>query len=251
MRGEANFLVRRFLFALFNKTKEILEGQTMGSCKTERITQFRLFMSKDQTMNSPGSDRISFYESVIRLAKEVRCRLLTVFILSDLFVVSTKVELGRGQEYPSDKDLTDALQALIKALNADSDEKSVTEHRIHTPERPQLINVDVFIVFDEAHTLADSYDHDNESRFISLRRVLHALRSLPLFSFFLSTTGKITQFGQPRGQDKSNRINGGHLVSPRPFVFTGFDQLVGKFKQGQRLDHVTSLLFISHLGRPL
>jgi hypothetical protein len=195
-------------------------------------------MSKNQSMKRPRSNRLTFYNSVIKLAREVRCRLLTVFILSDLFVVSTKVEETRVP--PSDKDLTDALTVLTKALNAG--EQSATEHHI---------GIDVFIVFDEAHTLANSYDDDNESRFISLCRVLHALRSLPLFSFFLSTTGKITQFGQPRGHDNSGRINGGCLVSPRPYVFIGFDQLIEKFEQGQELDHVTSLRFISHLGRPL
>ncbi|KAI9444403.1 hypothetical protein BJY52DRAFT_1128237, partial [Lactarius psammicola] len=75
----------------------------------------------------------------------------------------------------------------------------------------------------------------------------------PLFSFFLSTTGKVTQFGQPRGEDASAHINGGEFTSPRPYIFVSFDQLARdfKFQQGQTLDYVTSLRFISHLGRPL
>jgi hypothetical protein len=147
---------------------------------------------------------------------------------------------------PSDAQLTEAIETLLEVLNADSDEKL---HRIQSG----ATFVDAFIVFDEAHTLADSYDEDKESRFVVLRRVLGALRPLPLFSFFLSTAGKVMQFGQPRGQDGSDRINGGNLVSPRPYVSVGFDQLSYhyKFRQGQTIEDVTSLRFIAHLGRPL
>ena len=147
---------------------------------------------------------------------------------------------------PDDEQLTDAVTSLLKVLNADSDENL---HRIQSG----ATFVDAFIVFDEAHTLADSYDEDKESRFVVLRRILSALGPIPLFSFFLSTAGKVTQFGQPRGQDESDRINGGELVSPRPYVSVGFDQLSShyKFRQGQTIKDVTSLRFISHLGRPL
>ena len=147
---------------------------------------------------------------------------------------------------PNDEELSTALTSLLKVLNADSDE---TLHRVQSGAQ----HVDAFIVFDEAHTLADSYDEDKESRFVVLRRVLGALSTSPLFSFFLSTAGKVTQFGQPRGQDESDRINRGEFVAPRPYVAVGFDQLsyLHKFRQGQTIQDVTSLRFISHLGRPL
>lgn len=151
---------------------------------------------------------------------------------------------------PSDGQLASALEALSAKLNDGSDGKS---HRIQALD--SVASVDIFITFDEAHTLKDSstYNDSKESRFISLRRVLHALRSEPLFSFFLSTTGKVAQFGPSRSKDESNRINDGILVSPRPYIFVGFDQLMGdyKFREGQTLDYVTSLRFIAHLGRPL
>ena len=147
---------------------------------------------------------------------------------------------------PTDKELRSAFGALREALNADSDE---SKHRIKAKQSEAFI--DAFIMFDEAHTLADSYDENQESRFVALRRILHALSQIPLYSFFLSTTGKVTQFGQPRGDDKSSRINGGYLISPRPYVFVGFDQLAHKFRQGQHRNDVTSLRFISHPGRPL
>jgi hypothetical protein len=148
---------------------------------------------------------------------------------------------------PSDAQLTEAVERFLQALNADSDEEL---HRIQSGAK----FIDAFIVFDEAHTLAGTHDtaHDShESRFVVLRRVLRALSPLPLFSFFLSTAGKVTQFGQVRGEDRSNRINGGTLVSPRPYVSVGFDQLSYKFKQGQTIQYVTSLRFVAHLGRPL
>ena len=147
---------------------------------------------------------------------------------------------------PKDAELTDAIYSLVQALNADSDGNL---HRI----KSCAAFVDAFIVFDEAHTLADSYDEAKESRFVVLRRILSALSTVPLFSFFLSTAGKVTQFGQPCGQDESSRINVGELVSPHPFVSVGFDQLshCHKFREGQTIQEVTSLRFTSHLGRPL
>ncbi len=110
-------------------------------------------------------------------------------------------------------------------------------------------------MFDEAHTLTDCYDKHRESRFVMLQQTLSVLSSLelPLFLFFLSTTGKVTQFSQPRGHDNSDHINDGYLATPCPFIFIGFDQLVQnhKVRWGSTLDDVTSLDFIAHLGRPL
>ncbi|KAH9050406.1 hypothetical protein EDB83DRAFT_2190226, partial [Lactarius deliciosus] len=74
---------------------------------------------------------------------------------------------------------------------------------------------------------------------------------LPVFSFFLSTTGKITQFGQPRGQDKSNCINDSSLTTPCPYIHLGFNQLMQSQKildQWTTLDHIISLECIAHMG---
>jgi hypothetical protein len=114
--------------------------------------------------------------------------------------------------------------------------------------------VDIFIAFDEAHTLAEATTTvAKESFFIVLRRVLAVLKRCPLYSFFLST-GKITQFARPRGQDSSTRINRGDLKSPRPYIYLGFDQLMQErkvFDRWKTLDDVTSLECIAHMGRPL
>jgi hypothetical protein len=112
--------------------------------------------------------------------------------------------------------------------------------------------VDIFITFDEAHTLTACHDDCKESRFVVLRRALSILSEEPLFSFFLSTTGKVTQFGQPRGHDASGHINEGFLTTPAPYIYVGFDLLVQtKVRRGMSLETVTTLDFIAHLGRPL
>jgi hypothetical protein len=77
---EANMRIRCFLVTLFDKTKEILQT-SMGPSKTERISKFREFMSRDQTMNSPGGDRLSFFIAVTHQADEVRCRLFDCFFI--------------------------------------------------------------------------------------------------------------------------------------------------------------------------
>lgn len=55
-----------------------------------------------------------------------------------------------------------------------------------------------FLAFDEAHTLSEPF-HDKESDsdwtpFASLRRGLRSTRLFPIWSLFLSTTGKSDQF---------------------------------------------------------
>jgi hypothetical protein len=172
------------------------------------------------------------------------------FILSDLLALK-KIKSKPGE-------ISTALQNLREILNKGDPSD---EHRI--PEKCTADNdesVDIFITFDEAHTLSECFDkHANESRFIALRRVLNGLKSKPLFTFFLSTTGKITQFGQPRGRDPSTRIFQGHLATPHPYIYLGFDQLMegcklfapAPSKNTLTLEDVISMKFASHLGRPL
>jgi hypothetical protein len=144
--------------------------------------------------------------------------------------------------------LGNTIRSLSLTVKGDS---NLVKHTIYATQGNGSF-VDVFIVFDESHTLTHSYNEKKESRFASLRRVLHLLRSESMFSFFLSTTGKVTQFSPPLSQE-SGRIYGAVFVSPRPYLFVGFDQLARdhKFHQGQTLDDVTSLCFNAHLGRPL
>ena len=114
---------------------------------------------------------------------------------------------------------------------------------------------DVFIVFDEAHPLTVPFiESGTRNPFAELRRALRVLTDSLLFSFFLSTTGKISLFTPPRGHDPSYRMNHGELKTPQPFIYLGFDQLMGDrkiFDKYKTLGHVTSLDCIAHMGRPL
>ena len=63
----------------------------------------------------------------------------------------------------------------------------------------------VILAFDEAHTLTDR-EGDREvawSNFSKLRHMLCALHRFPLFSLFLSTMGKISQFMSAKDEDVS------------------------------------------------
>jgi hypothetical protein len=114
---------------------------------------------------------------------------------------------------------------------------------------------DVFIVFDEAHSLTQEWDPiSGFSNYITLRQVLHEFTNAPLFTFFLSTTGKISKFSPPRTRDPSKRIAEGIFLPSRPFVELGFDQLMHDRKvldKYNTLEDVTSSECISHMGRPL
>jgi len=161
--------------------------------------------------------------------------------------------LGQSKT-PEPEDVINALGQLRGIL------KSNKKYGISREKEPETGFVDVFITFDEAHALSECFDeHLNESRFVALRRVLSRIPKSPLFSFFLSTTGKITQFGQSRGRDPSTRIYGGKLATPRPYIYLGFDQLMQNHKlfapvpsmKILTLGEVTSMEFAANLGRPL
>lgn len=152
-------------------------------------------------------------------------------------------------------DITSALQRLGQALNRGG---KINTGRIYAKNVPTSSKqfVDIFVAFDEAHTLSERRDNLGESHFIILRRVFSSHSADPLFSFFLSTTGKVTQFIQPRGRDPSDRINDDNLSTPRPYILLGFDQLMEGYKlfsssKPPTLQHVTSIEFAVRMGRPL
>ena len=113
----------------------------------------------------------------------------------------------------------------------------------------------VILAFDEAHTLTDREGGREEawSNFSELRHVLRALHRFPLFSLFLSTTGKISQFTSAKDEDVSRRVILGQLALIQPFTDLGFDTLakpVSVDEDGD-LESVTTDSHIAHLGRPL
>jgi hypothetical protein len=169
----------------------------------------------------------------------------------DKLVLSNLLDLKLDKRESDDLDLEvgQALTELRNVLNyGDTCEPCLRA----TKTRDRF--VDVFIAFDEAQTLVESFGGGDESRFVVLRRQLYSLASTPLFVFFLSTTGKITQFCQPHRHDPSSRVKAGTLATPRPYIHFSFDQLMKNRKVMSRwktLEHVTSMECVAHMGRPL
>jgi hypothetical protein len=87
--------------------------------------------------------------------------------------------------------LEEAVREVRRALNKGDDEKK------HCIEIDHFSNVfvDVFIAFDDVQPVTNFHDDNKESHFVVLQRALSVLSYVPLFSFFLSTTGKVTRFG--------------------------------------------------------
>ena len=69
--------------------KPILKGG-MGLTASERIVNFREYMSKDQSMGSPGTNRAEFYDRVITQTQRVRCRFFIPFIPSNPLVLKKR-----------------------------------------------------------------------------------------------------------------------------------------------------------------
>jgi hypothetical protein len=82
---------------------------------------------------------------------------------------------------------------------------------------------------------------------------LRRLHSLPLFSLFLSTTGKISQFTSAVEEDLSKRVVEGKLVIIQPYTDLGFDPLANiiDLDGSWDLDRLTDDSQICSLGRPL
>jgi hypothetical protein len=74
-----------------------------------------------------------------------------------------------------------------------------------------------------------------------------------LFSLFLSTTGKITQFTSSKDKDLSGHIVAGILLLIAPYMDLGFDQLAKKIAHDGNftLDDITSHNHIAHYGCPM
>jgi len=89
--------------------------------------------------------------------------------------------------------------------------------------------------------------------FNELRHALWRLHSLPLFSLFLSTTGKISQFTSAIDEDLSKRVVEGKLVIIQPYTDLGFDPLANviDLDGSWDLDRLTDDSQMCSQGRPL
>ncbi|KAF8324798.1 hypothetical protein F5887DRAFT_1022029 [Amanita rubescens] len=175
-----------FIDALFQHTDQTLKKEFDSPLGMEEVArQFRIRMTRGQTMNEHNEFRRQFYREVIEIA----------------------------EKYPL-----------------------------------------VILTFDEAHTLTNREETDKAtwSNFSVLRHVLRALCHFPLFTLFLSTTGKISRFTSPV-QDTSKRIVKHDLTLIKPFTDLGFDTLAEKVDLGGgwNLERVTADAHMVYMGRPL
>ena len=79
---------------------------------------------------------------------------------------------------------------------------------------------------------------------------MRSMNHCSLFSLFLSTTGKITQFASSKHKDLSGRVVAGMLLLIAPYTDLGFDQLAKKIAHDENFT-LTSDNHIAHYGRPM
>jgi len=111
--------------------------------------------------------------------------------------------------------LGDIIKQLLKKINPDLKD-------INPLSSPTL-----FLAFDEAHAITEMITTHNIqwSQFSSLHQSLHATWLLPIWSLFLSTTGKLEQVAPADVLNYSNCSVQGQLTILMPFSALGFDLL--------------------------
>jgi hypothetical protein len=230
--------------------------------------QFRLLMTVGQNFEKQGPLRTKFYDSVLSEADEARsliyCNYFTYCRNSCMRVLichrlphtrkRLQANLRNGAEPTRrvfcissillaclDQRLIEVvdLQAVIQRVLKKVFSLSTSQSRV------------LVLAFDEAHTLFSTNATGEWTAFASLRRALRGMRHEPIWSVFLSTTGKSTQFVPPPYLDKSDRVLWGLLHNAVPFTLLGFDTVATKFQDDMTLEDVTLPSFRYSLGRPL
>ncbi|KAF8523327.1 hypothetical protein BU17DRAFT_63897 [Hysterangium stoloniferum] len=269
--NESDDRFRAFLTALFEKILEVIDDpqfiqhQISDSPDIERTEkevalqnypkslpeQFWDFMTVGQEFAKQGPLRIKIYGDVINRADKA----------SRLFYAAPILFTSEQLYHGTDPQTTPSKKSPQGRFNAEDVHLTTVSRQVLTEISPSFLPSKghapiLFLAFDEGHTLSQPiYDTDSSTEwtpFTSLRRALRGIRPFPIWSFFLSTTGKSDQFAPPPYRDTSNRILRGELVNVKPFSALGFDHMAGKFdKSLTTLKDVTELAFRLSLGRPL
>ncbi|KAI0806787.1 hypothetical protein C8Q74DRAFT_1362378 [Fomes fomentarius] len=222
-----------FLYGLFHVTRQRLAELATGDdafnedIDTEqRVTrfasQFRSRMNAGMKFGQHGQYRVEFFDSVIERAQQFR-----------------RVSGGATVQ--------DAANALLQLLDPRLASFPLSDKPL------------VVLCFDESHLLHTTpYGPHNWTPFTVLRRVLHTIVNLPIFTLFVSTMGKLEQFSPLSLVPKapSSRLMGQpELETYRPFCLTSFDQFAPSMTKvldiPWTLNQVASTYHIAHLGRPL
>ena len=143
------------------------------------------------------------------------------------------------------------FEELCKALESAPDHLPNKRRKPHPKSRASEHPL-VVLAFDEVHTLTKPEDNGSWSRFGEMRRAIRGLRTLSLFTLFLSTS--VTLFGTipTPVPDVSARmlIESDDIL---PFCELGFDMFAKHLDFGKpvTLSHVTSEEHLTSYGRPL
>ncbi|KAF8326117.1 uncharacterized protein EI90DRAFT_3128266 [Cantharellus anzutake] len=239
-----------FLTALFERLSSAEKSAALMRYPKSLAGQFRLFMTVGQRFGQQAPLRVQFYEEVLVRAEE-----------ASLCFVSPLGHSQSRQLYSSNRPMTPSKQKTppgrftTKTNGTDVElatvvrqvlEKINPRFKLKAQHTPILT-----LAFDEAHTLVPSNTGRGWSAFSSMRRALRGLRLFPIWTLFLSTTGKSDQFSLPPFLDPSSRIIQGELSSVKPFSALGFDRMAMKFREGMTLNDVTKLPYRLSLGCPL
>jgi hypothetical protein len=223
-----------FLIVLFERTTAVITNDLKEArSRSERITKFREFMKEGQSMAGVGEKRQDFYDEIaatVQAVSQSTNHIPFSYILQRITSEATCLNVWH------------ALETLINHLGPRPQSGPGTD------DLP-----DVFVVFDEVHSLMVLKNLGaKRTCFIELCSVLNRLKNFPLFSFFLSTSGKILQSTLPKDIDPSNMVQPEKLSLP--FSDLGFDHLMCNhkiFDKYKTIDEVTSTECVMHMGRPL
>ncbi|VDC02248.1 unnamed protein product [Peniophora sp. CBMAI 1063] len=242
--------INAFLCALFTELQAEIESEYQSDRDSGGLALWlHELMTEGQTFSSQGPRRVAFYNKVVEQAEHLKKHWPSANSprLSQPPKSPSRVNTGPpANENHASKKATEAALNLFEACKK-------AEPATKRSERPSIV-----LAFDEANTLTRTRADTDEttsasSPFAFLRRALREIGA-GVFTVFLSTTGKITQFNPPRELDPSNRVSSGALATAPPFTALGWDQLArqiqGPSEGGIDFENI-GFDYQVYLGRPM
>ncbi|EDR09448.1 uncharacterized protein LACBIDRAFT_326238 [Laccaria bicolor S238N-H82] len=240
-KNEAFDCADTFFEALFHHTFQTLQRGCQGLDYSQVANEFRKCMSEGQMMKLHNQYHTKFFDEVVREASRIR------------------IKRGRQPQTTSAEPplMTETSSLSQPSTPANQALKLLTDFLGMLPEGKREKEAPVLILaFDKAHIIAEwkkSSDGEQWSVFHQVQQLLRSFRHLPIFSLFLSTTGKISQFTSAAEEDPSKRIINGDLVPGQPLTDLGFDPFAHKISLNGDWDlkKLTHDEHICSMGRPL
>ncbi|KIY49634.1 hypothetical protein FISHEDRAFT_72276 [Fistulina hepatica ATCC 64428] len=254
-------LMNAFMISLF----EILEATVnLHNPEPEQLASwFRNFMTESHTFTEQGKGRQQFYQEVINK---------TMMLVNNMTFECEDVggKAGESLSQPprmgfraENGQFKSAFQAAKKFVTTCKNLSFASGPSHRQKPRETTTNISnksegpiVILAFDEAQILIREDEVSRPSSpFSRLRHVLLSMRDCPIFSLFLSTTGKITQFTAPRKLASSSRVQSGDLWLIPPFATLGWDHLARPFPAKTALESFKfsdiGFSYQVYLGRPM